>query len=65
MRRGLARRPVALFKLTRDLIGGAFAGRHQQYEKFYARPCTVNKLHVCRKDAFADAKLFAEAVLME
>ncbi len=29
---------MKLFRLAWDLIGSEFAGRHQQYEKFYAGP---------------------------
>ncbi|HTI80259.1 MAG TPA: 4-hydroxyphenylacetate 3-hydroxylase N-terminal domain-containing protein [Acetobacteraceae bacterium] len=60
-----SRRRVALTKLAWDLIGSEFAGRHQQYEKFYAGPAIVNKLHIYRNYDFADAKLFAEAALMK
>jgi 4-hydroxyphenylacetate 3-monooxygenase len=54
---------VALLKLAWDLIGSEFAGRHQQYEKFYAGPQLANKLHVYRNYDFARAKQFAEAAL--
>ena len=29
---------MKLFKLAWDLLGSDFAGRHMQYEKFYAGP---------------------------
>ena len=32
---------MQLFKLAWDLVGSEFAGRHQQYEKFYAGPSFV------------------------
>jgi 4-hydroxyphenylacetate 3-monooxygenase len=54
---------VALLKLAWDLIGSEFAGRHQQYEKFYGGPAIVNKLHVYRNYDFAGAKELAEAAL--
>jgi 4-hydroxyphenylacetate 3-monooxygenase len=60
-----SRKRVALTKLAWDLIGSEFAGRHQQYEKFYAGPAFANKLHVYGNYNFADAKLFAEAALMK
>ena len=41
-----SREQVALLKLAWDLIGSEFAGRHQQYEKFYGGPSFVNKLHM-------------------
>jgi 4-hydroxyphenylacetate 3-monooxygenase len=60
-----ARRRVALLKLAWDLIGSEFAGRHQQYEKFYGGPSIANKLHVYRTYDFAGAKEFAEAALYQ
>jgi 4-hydroxyphenylacetate 3-monooxygenase len=60
-----SRKRVALLKLAWDLIGSEFAGRHQQYEKFYAGAPIVNKLHVYRNYDFASAKLFAEAALVQ
>ena len=56
-------RRVTLLKLAWDLIGSEFAGRHQQYEKFYGGPAMVNKLHVYRNYDFAGAKEFAETAL--
>jgi 4-hydroxyphenylacetate 3-monooxygenase len=54
---------VSLLKLAWDLIGSEFAGRHQQYEKFYAGPPAANKLHLYRNYDFARAKeLAAKAV---
>jgi 4-hydroxyphenylacetate 3-monooxygenase len=58
-----SRRRVALLKLAWDLIGSEFAGRHQQYEKFYGGPSITNKLHVYRNYDFARAKDPAEAAL--
>ena len=55
---------VALLKLAWDLIGSEFAGRHQQYEKFYGGPAMTNKLHVYRHYDFAAAKRLAEAALI-
>jgi 4-hydroxyphenylacetate 3-monooxygenase len=60
-----ARRRAALLKLAWDLIGSEFAGRHQQYEKFYGGPSIANKLHVYRTYDFAGAKEFAEAALYQ
>jgi 4-hydroxyphenylacetate 3-monooxygenase len=60
-----ARLRVALLKLAWDLIGTEFAGRQQQYEKFYAGPSFVNKLHMYRNYDFASAKRFAEAALAD
>jgi len=58
-----SRKRVALLKLAWDLIGSEFAGRHQQYEKFYGGPQMTNKLQVYRNYDFAGAKEFAEAAL--
>jgi 4-hydroxyphenylacetate 3-monooxygenase len=55
---------VALLKLAWDLIGSEFAGRHQQYEKFYGGPSFVNKLHAYRNYDFASARRLAEAALV-
>lgn len=32
---------MKLFKLAWDVVGSEFAGRHQQYEKFYAGPSFI------------------------
>jgi 4-hydroxyphenylacetate 3-monooxygenase len=58
-----SRKRVALLKLAWDLIGSEFAGRHQQYEKFYGGAQIVNKLHLYRCYDFAGAKQLAEAAL--
>jgi 4-hydroxyphenylacetate 3-monooxygenase len=55
---------VALLKLAWDLIGSEFAGRHQQYEKFYGGPSFVNKLHMYRNYDFADACRMVDEALM-
>ena len=54
---------VALMKLAWDLIGSEFAGRHQQYEKFYGGPSFVNKLHMYRNYDFGNAKRLVDAAL--
>ncbi|MBF6567940.1 MAG: hypothetical protein IVW54_03580 [Candidatus Binataceae bacterium] len=36
-----AQRRMKLFRLAWDLVGSEFAGRHQQYEKFYAGPSFI------------------------
>jgi aromatic ring hydroxylase len=40
---------MKLFKLTWDLIGSEFAGRHQQYEKFYAGASFILRNHSFRE----------------
>jgi 4-hydroxyphenylacetate 3-monooxygenase len=45
------------------VIGSEFAGRHQQYEKFYGGPPIANKLHIYRNYDFGRAKELAESAL--
>jgi 4-hydroxyphenylacetate 3-monooxygenase len=40
---------MKLFRLAWDLVGSEFAGRHQQYEKFYAGPYFVVRNHSYRE----------------
>jgi 4-hydroxyphenylacetate 3-monooxygenase len=40
---------VKLFKLVWDLVGSEFAGRHQQYEKFYAGASFIVRNHSFRE----------------
>lgn len=40
---------VKLFKLVWDLVGSEFAGRHQQYEKFYAGASFIVRNHNFRE----------------
>lgn len=58
-----SRERVALLKLAWDLIGSEFAGRHQQYEKFYGGPSHINKLHMYRHYDFAAARRLVDAAL--
>ena len=58
-----SRERVALLKLAWDLIGSEFAGRHQQYEKFYAGASSVNKRYVYRDYDFARANALVDAAL--
>ena len=39
---------IKLMKLAWDLIGSEFAGRHEQYEKFYAGAPFIVKTHAHR-----------------
>jgi 4-hydroxyphenylacetate 3-monooxygenase len=46
---------IKLFKLVWDMVGSEFAGRHQQYEKFYAGASFIVRNHNHREapwDAF-------------
>ena len=36
---------IKLFKLVWELVGSEFAGRHQQYEKFYAGASFIVRNH--------------------
>jgi 4-hydroxyphenylacetate 3-monooxygenase len=40
---------MKLFKLAWDLVGSEFAGRHQQYEKFYAGAPFIIRNHSYRE----------------
>jgi 4-hydroxyphenylacetate 3-monooxygenase len=40
---------MKLFKLAWDLVGSEFAGRHQQYEKFYAGASFIVRNHNFRE----------------
>ena len=58
-----SRERVALMKMAWDLIGTEFAGRHQQYEKFYGGASFLVKQNMFRAYDFADAKRLVEAAL--
>jgi len=45
---------VKLFKLVWDLVGSEFAGRHLQYEKFYAGASFIIRNHNFREAPWAD-----------
>ena len=40
---------IKLFKLVWELVGSQFAGRHQQYEKFYAGASFIVRNHNYRE----------------
>ncbi len=44
---------MKLFKLAWDLVGSEFAGRHQQYEKFYAGASFIIRNHSYREAPWA------------
>jgi 4-hydroxyphenylacetate 3-monooxygenase len=58
-----SRERVALLKLAWDLIGTEFAGRHQQYEKFYGGASFLVKQNMARAYDFARAKKLVDDVL--
>ena len=45
---------MKLFKLAWDLVGSEFAGRHQQYEKFYAGASFIIRNHSFREAPWDD-----------
>ena len=45
---------MKLYKLAWDLIGSEFAGRHLQYEKFYAGASFIVRNHNFRETPWAD-----------
>jgi 4-hydroxyphenylacetate 3-monooxygenase len=58
-----SRERVALMKLAWDAIGTEFAGRHQQYEKFYGGAPAIVKQTMYRTYAFDRAKALVERAL--
>ena len=45
---------IKLYKLVWDLVGSEFAGRHQQYEKFYAGAAFIVRDHNYREAPWDD-----------
>lgn len=58
-----ARQRIALLKMAWDMIGTEFAGRHQQYEKFYGGASFLLKQNMYRSYDFDRAKALVDAVL--
>jgi 4-hydroxyphenylacetate 3-monooxygenase len=58
-----ARDRVRLLKMAWDLIGSEFAGRHQQYEKFYGGASFLVKQNMYRNFDFARAGRLVDAAL--
>lgn len=54
---------VKLMKLAWDLIGSEFAGRHDQYEKFYAGPPFVVKTRMYQAYDFDKSQALVDAAL--
>ena len=54
---------VRLLKMAWDLIGSEFAGRHQQYEKFYGGASFLVKQNMYRSFDFARAERLVDAAL--
>lgn len=58
-----ARERVAVLKLAWDLIGTEFAGRHEQYEKFYGGASFLVKQNMARAYDFAAATKMVDRAL--
>ncbi|MDX1484749.1 MAG: 4-hydroxyphenylacetate 3-hydroxylase N-terminal domain-containing protein [Alphaproteobacteria bacterium] len=54
---------VKLMKLAWDLVGSEFAGRHDQYEKFYAGAPFVVKMNMYRNYDFATSRRLVDQAL--
>ena len=54
---------MKLFKLAWDMVGSEFAGRHQQYEKFYGGASFLVKQNMYRNYDFDAAKQLVEMTL--
>ena len=54
---------IKLFKLAWDVIGSEFAGRHHQYEMFYAGPPFVLKDYAYRHYGYPQAVRVVEDFL--
>jgi 4-hydroxyphenylacetate 3-monooxygenase len=58
-----AKQRVAVLKMLWDLVGSEFAGRHQQYEKFYGGASFLVKQNMYRSYDFARARRLVDAAL--
>jgi 4-hydroxyphenylacetate 3-monooxygenase len=54
---------VKLFKLVWDLVGSEFAGRHLQYEKFYAGASFIIRNHNYREAPWDEFRAYADGLL--
>jgi 4-hydroxyphenylacetate 3-monooxygenase len=54
---------MKLMKLAWDLIGSEFAGRHQQYEKFYAGASFIVRNHAYRETPWAELESIADGLM--
>jgi 4-hydroxyphenylacetate 3-monooxygenase len=58
-----AKERVRILKMLWDLVGSEFAGRHQQYEKFYGGASFLVKQNMYRSFDFARAERLVDAAL--
>ena len=56
-------RRFKLFKLAWDLVGSEFAGRHQQYEKFYAGASFIVRNHSFREAPWTDYHAIVDTLM--
>jgi 4-hydroxyphenylacetate 3-monooxygenase len=54
---------MKLFKLAWDLVGSEFAGRHQQYEKFYAGASFIIRNHSFREADWGEFNKLVEDLM--
>ena len=54
---------MKLFKLAWDMVGSEFAGRHQQYEKFYAGASFIVRNHSFRETDWAGFNKIVESLM--
>lgn len=54
---------IKLFKLAWDMVGSEFAGRHQQYEKFYAGASFIVRNHSYRETDWASFNKVVENLM--
>jgi 4-hydroxyphenylacetate 3-monooxygenase len=54
---------MKLMKLAWDLVGSEFAGRHQQYEKFYAGASFIVRNHSYRETPWAELEGVADGLM--
>ena len=54
---------MKLFKLAWDMVGSEFAGRHQQYEKFYAGASFIIRNHNYRETRWDEFDAVVDRVL--
>jgi 4-hydroxyphenylacetate 3-monooxygenase len=54
---------MKLFKLAWDMVGSEFAGRHLQYEKFYAGASFIIRNHSYRETDWAEFNKLVEDLM--
>ena len=55
---------MKLFKLAWDMVGSEFAGRHQQYEKFYAGAAFIVRNHSFREADWSQFQRIVDDLLV-